>query len=78
MPENTTLPWNKHYEAILNAEQSRNNYKSIRGIVCHKKDKNPLTQIEVMDPSHSDGRTMILACQKEVEEAIQNRNQNHG
>jgi hypothetical protein len=60
---------NKSLNVILNADESKHTYQNIREITGHKKDKIPLTQIQVMDPENPD-KKVILTTKPEMETAI--------
>jgi hypothetical protein len=67
---------NKALDAILNAEEAKRTYHNIREITGHKKDKIPLTQIQVMGPENPDEK-VFLTTKTEMETAIIQRNQRH-
>jgi hypothetical protein len=67
----------KALKAIKQAEASRQTYAQINELIGGKKTKNPLTQIEIMDPSLNNKATTTLITQEQIESAIIQRNQRH-
>jgi hypothetical protein len=66
----------KALKAILQTEDSKQQYKNIREITGHRKERNPLTQIEIDDPTDSTNK-LTLTTKVELEDAIIMRNQRH-
>jgi hypothetical protein len=65
------------FKAIKQAEQSKLAYIQINDIIGGKKQKTPLTQIEIMSPDTPHGTKTTLTEKIDIEKAIIARNQNH-
>jgi hypothetical protein len=64
-------------KAIKQAEQSKLAYIQINDIIGGRKQKTPLTQIEVLTPDAPNGTRTTLTEKIDIENAIIARNQNH-
>lgn len=66
----------KALKAITYAEASKREFCQIRGLTGHKKDRTPLTQVEIHDPDDP-SQTVLLTNKKSIKQVITQWNQNH-
>jgi hypothetical protein len=66
----------KALKAITYAEASKGEFCQFRGLTGHKKDRTPLTQVEIHDPDDP-SQTILLTNKESIEQAITQWNQNH-
>lgn len=62
-------------KAIINAEKSKATYQSIKNLTIHKKDCNPLTQVDILDSTHTS--TIMLTNKASIKHAVILHNQKH-